>query len=84
VTSQSVIAGRVLYDKNGCTACHSIHGRGGKLGPELTHVGRTRDADWLMRHFKDPQAVSPGSIMPKVLLQDKELKELTDYMLSLK
>jgi hypothetical protein len=27
---------------------------------------------------------SPGSIMPKVLLQDKELKELSDYMLSLK
>jgi cbb3-type cytochrome oxidase cytochrome c subunit len=84
VTSQSVLAGRILYDKNGCTACHSIHGKGGKLGPDLTHVGSKRDADWLMRHFKDPQSVSPGSIMPKVLLQDKELKELSDYMLSLK
>ena len=84
VTSQSVLAGRILYDKNGCKACHSIHGEGGKVGPELTHVGGKRDADWLMRHFKDPQAVSPGSIMPKIMLQDKELKELTDYMLSLK
>jgi len=84
VTSQSVLAGRILYDKNGCTACHSIHGKGGKLGPDLTHVGSKRDADWLMRHFKDPQSVSPGSIMPKVPLQDKELKELADYMLSLK
>jgi ubiquinol-cytochrome c reductase cytochrome b subunit len=37
-----------------------------------------------MCHFKDPQSVSPGSIMPKVLLQDEELKELTDYMMSLK
>ncbi len=84
VTSQSVLAGRILYDKNGCSACHSIHGKGGTVGPELTHVGGKRDADWLMRHFKDPQAVSPGSIMPKIMLQDKELKELTDYMLSLK
>ena len=84
VTSPSVLAGRILYDKNGCTACHSIHGKGGKLGPDLTHVGGKRDADWLMRHFKDPQAVSPGSIMPKVMLQDKELKELTDYMMNLK
>jgi len=83
-TSPSVIAGRVLYDKNGCAACHSIHGRGGKLGPELTHVGSKRDADWLMHHFKDPQAVSPGSIMPKIILQDKELEELTDFMMSLK
>jgi ubiquinol-cytochrome c reductase cytochrome b subunit len=84
VTSPSVLAGRILYDKNGCTACHSIHGKGGKLGPDLTHVGSKRDTDWLMRHFKDPQSVSPGSVMPKVLLQDKELKELSDYMLSLK
>jgi ubiquinol-cytochrome c reductase cytochrome b subunit len=84
VTAQSVLAGRILYDKNGCNACHSIHGKGGTVGPELTHVGSKRNADWLLRHFKDPQAMSPGSIMPKVTLQEKELKELADYMMSLK
>lgn len=84
VTSPSVLAGRILYDRNGCAACHMIHGKGGKIGPDLTHIGGRRDADWHMRHFKNPQAVSPGSIMPKVALTDKELKELTDYMLSLK
>jgi len=84
VTSPSVLAGRILYDKNGCAACHSIHGKGGKLGPDLTRVGTTRKADWILHHFRDPQALSPGSIMPKVSLQDKELLELTDYMMSLK
>jgi ubiquinol-cytochrome c reductase cytochrome b subunit len=84
VTSKSVLAGRILYEKNGCASCHSIHGKGGKVGPELTHVGGRRNAEWLMRHFKDPQAMSPGSIMPKIMLQEKELKELTDYMMSLK
>jgi len=84
VTSPSVLAGRILYDKNGCAACHSVHGKGGKVGPELTHVGSRRDADWLLRHFKDPQAMSPGSLMPKVMLQEKELNELTEYMMSLK
>jgi ubiquinol-cytochrome c reductase cytochrome b subunit len=84
VTTASVLAGRVLYDKNGCAACHSIHGKGGTIGPDLTHVAKKRDRDWHLRHFKDPQSVSPGSIMPKVLLDDKQLNELTDYMLSLK
>ncbi|HTF99428.1 MAG TPA: cytochrome b N-terminal domain-containing protein [Nitrospirota bacterium] len=84
VTSPSVLAGRTLFDNNGCSACHMIHGKGGKIGPDLTHVGSHRDADWLMRHFKDPQALSPGSIMPKVALSDDNLKQLTDYMLSLK
>ena len=37
-----------------------------------------------MRHFKDPQALSPGSIMPKSTLPENDLQELTDYMQSLK
>lgn len=84
VTTPSALAGRVLYDKNGCAACHSIHGKGGTIGPDLTHEGIKRDRDWHLRHFKNPQSVSPGSIMPKVTLGDKQLNELTDYMLSLK
>ena len=84
VTSPSVLAGRQLYDKNGCSACHSIHAKGGTIGPDLTHVGSKRDRDWLFRHFKDPQALSPGSIMPRVTLPDGELNELSDYMQSLK
>jgi ubiquinol-cytochrome c reductase cytochrome b subunit len=84
VTSPSVLAGRMLYDKSGCGSCHSIHGKGGTIGPDLTHVGSKKDRDWLIRHFRDPQAVSPGSIMPKVTLPDKELNELADYMMSMK
>lgn len=84
MTAPSVLAGRMLYDKNGCSACHSIHGKGGVIGPELTHVGSKRDRGWLIRHFKDPQALSPGSIMPKVMLAEQELSDLTDYMQSLK
>src|SRR5574337_250054 len=84
VTSPSVLAGRMLYDRGGCSACHSVHGKGGTAGPDLTHVGKKRDRGWLIRHFKDPQQVSPGSIMPRVTLPEQELNQLTDYMLSLK
>jgi ubiquinol-cytochrome c reductase cytochrome b subunit len=84
VTSPSVLAGRLIYEKGPCSSCHTINGEGGKIGPDLTHVGSKRSRDWLMRHFKDPKAVSPGSIMPKVTLPDKELNELTDYIMSLK
>jgi ubiquinol-cytochrome c reductase cytochrome b subunit len=85
VTSPSVLAGRELYAKSGCSACHSIHGKGGKIGPDLTHVAARRpDADWHVRHFKDPKAMVPGSVMPKIELTDKELRELADYMLILR
>ena len=84
VTSPSVLAGRMLYEKNACSACHRIHGKGGVIGPDLTHAGNKRGRDWHLRHFRDPQAVSPGSLMPRVTLPDDQLQQLTDYMLSLK
>ena len=85
VTSPSVLAGRAIFARSGCSACHGINGKGGTIGPDLTHVGSRRpEAEWHLRHFKNPQAVTPGSLMPKVDLSDKELRELTDYMLSLK
>lgn len=84
VTSPSALAGRMLYDRNGCASCHSIHGKGGTVGPDLTHAGSKHDRDWHLRHFRDPQAVVPGSVMPKVMLSEQEMNELTDYIMSLK
>jgi len=54
------------------------------VAPDLSYVGDRRDRDWLIAHFKDPQGVVPGSIMPPVRLSDPEMSELTAYMLSLK
>lgn len=81
----SATEGRKLYVKLGCPSCHSIAGVGGKVGPPLDHVGRSRDRGWLTGHFKDPQKYSPGSVMPKFdYLTGQELEQLTDYMQSLK
>lgn len=84
LTNPSASLGKKLYAQLGCAGCHRLHGEGGTVGPDLSLVGKKRDADWLMKHFKDPQSVSPGSIMPRFHLQAEELKYLTAYMLSLK
>lgn len=81
----SVARGKALYAQFGCNGCHRIHGEGGAVGPELSFVGDARsDRDWHVRHFKDPQSVSPGSFMPKFPLTEPQLHDLTSYMLSLK
>ena len=83
--SPAATEGRKLYAKLGCASCHSINGVGGKVGPPLDHVGSTRERGWLKEHFKDPQKFTPGSVMPKFgYLTDKELDNLTEYMLGLK
>ncbi len=33
--------GRAIYEGRGCGGCHRIKGKGGRLGPDLSRVGRT-------------------------------------------
>jgi ubiquinol-cytochrome c reductase cytochrome b subunit len=84
-TDPGIAHGQALVDKLGCLGCHRIHGSGGALGPDLSYVGDARpDREWHLKHFRDPQSVSPGSIMPRFPLTETELQDLTNYMLSLK
>ena len=55
------------------------------MGPDLSYVGNRRtDRDWHIRHLRDPTSVSPGSIMPKFPLSDREMDDLASFLLSLK
>lgn len=73
-----------MFEEKRCNLCHTLRGRGGKVGPDLTQVAGRRNADWLYQHFKNPRAVVPGSKMPDLYLSDEEANDLTRYMLSLK
>lgn len=84
-TDPSVIRGQELVEKYACKACHRIHGEGSAIAPDLSYVADRRpDREWHLRHFRDPASVSPGSFMPKYSLPDRELDDLTNYMLTLK
>ena len=80
----SVLRGKALYQELDCAGCHRIHGKGEAFAPDLSYVGDTRNRDWLIRHFRDPQTVVPDSEMPEYGLNEEELSDLTNYMLTLK
>jgi ubiquinol-cytochrome c reductase cytochrome b subunit len=81
----AIARGMAVFAQFGCTACHRIHGQGGAVGPDLSYEGDARpEREWHLRHFRDPQSVTPGSIMPKFPLNDHQLQDLTSYVLSLK
>jgi len=84
-TDPSVIRGKELVVKFACKTCHRIHGEGAAIAPDLSFVADRRpDREWHLRHFRDPQSVSPGSFMPKLPLSDRQLNDLTSYVLTLK
>jgi putative heme-binding domain-containing protein len=46
--------GEQLYAKLGCATCHAIGASGGRLGPELTHIGSSRPPSNLRQSILEP------------------------------
>lgn len=78
-----ILEGQRIYGELRCQSCHSIGGRGGIVAPPLDTVGSRRNREWLTNHFRNPQDLSPGSVMPNFGLLDKEIEALVIYMGSL-
>ncbi len=76
--------GRRLFEEKGCIGCHSVAGKGGGVGPPLDRVGERRNAEWVYDHFRDPQKVSPGTVMPRFGFTDHEARALTQFVLTLR
>jgi mono/diheme cytochrome c family protein len=53
--AQSAAEGQGIFTGK-CAACHTI-GRGKLVGPDLAGVTARRQADWLFRQIKEPQAL---------------------------
>jgi len=63
--------GKAIYDANGCASCHTVEGRGGILGPELTNIGAQRGAPYLRESIVKPEAAHPGnSIVVRAVTSD--------------
>jgi cytochrome c oxidase subunit 2 len=87
-------AGAQVFATTACALCHTVRGTraGGRLGPDLTHlagrrtiaagtVANTRGN--LLGWIENPQAFKPGTQMPAVPLDGRELDDLTAYLQSL-
>ena len=94
IEGEAELGDRVFRGK-GCAVCHTIRGTpaGGKVGPDLTHVGSRREiaaaelpnnegnlAAWIA----DPQHIKPGAMMPQMPLDGPDLIALVRYLGSLK
>ncbi len=64
-----------------CIACHSINGSGGVVGPALDQVDQKYSEQELKAWLTDPNAVKPGTKMPKLPLTTQQIESLTSFLL---
>jgi mono/diheme cytochrome c family protein len=82
----SIAWGHQLFASKHCFYCHQIGTKGGKLGPALDQAQQKnkRTREFLIAHFKNPAAATPGSTMPALDATEPEVQSLAYYVESLK
>jgi cytochrome c oxidase subunit 2 len=90
-TDSVTTAGHSVFMVSGCSLCHAIRGTPARAtaGPDLTHISSRRTlaagtlpntrghlAGWI----GNPQAIKPGSLMPRIPLRPEELHALLAYL----
>ena len=85
-----------LVDEKNCRACHTINGRGGSVGPDLTFEGEKPPEQfdyshilgagsvfaWHTAHFQNPKTVSPETVMPNFGFSTQQAQALSLLVMS--
>jgi cytochrome c oxidase subunit II len=88
------VEGRKIFERTACINCHAVGGTvaDGRFGPDLTHLmsratlaagAAPNTRETLRAWIENPDSLKPGSRMPAMNLGDKELDQVTAYLLTL-
>ena len=73
-----------LLERNGCMMCHSLNGKGGKMGPPLQSIAAWADGERVFNYIKAPKQVNPKSVMRPSRMTDEQIKAVTELIMSYK
>lgn len=88
--TESVAAGKHLWERHGCVNCHTILGEGAYFAPELGNVmtrwGVLDDPDAAFDVMKGWMEAQPTGVpgrrqMPNFDLSDEEIRDLTNFLI---
>jgi mono/diheme cytochrome c family protein len=81
--AQEIQAGKEIYERNSCRACHQIEQAGGAVGPNLTTIGERLTLGYLLERTKNARTFRPQIVEPHYGFSDAEAAALARYLKSL-
>jgi cytochrome c2 len=89
------VRGKVLMTTYGCGTCHEtpgVAGAHGMVGPPLTHMARRtiiagllpNTAPNMVHWLRQPQSVVPGNAMPNMAMSERDGRDLTAFLATLR
>ncbi len=98
MAAPQLIEAKAVFHSFGCLGCHKVSGVGGDEGPDLSRAGEKDPGQldlahvpgeeslggWFAEHFRSPSGLVAGSLMPPASASDREIEQLTFYLLSLR
>lgn len=93
--SAAVSEGQHIFETTACINCHTVSGTvaSGRFGPDLTHLmsrdtiaagAAANNPENLRRWIQNPETIKPGSLMPAMQLNDREVDAVTAYLETLR
>ena len=82
--AQGAEAGRQLFFSQGCYGCHRIGPAGTPIANDLSHIGRKYTETELASWLRDPAGQKPRAHMPRLALQEDEIRALAAYLATLR
>jgi len=87
--TESVVAGKALWEKNNCVGCHTLIGEGAYYAPELMNVFQRRgasDEGAFKSYMQGWMAAQPLDTphrrkMPQFNLSSEEVDNLSDFLI---
>ena len=76
----------LFYSRYACQSCHTADFKKDKgyVGPSLADVGNRLTPVWIYKWLKNPRALNPSTMMPNPNLPDREARDLTAFLVTLK
>lgn len=83
-TEEEIEAGLQLFRSETCLHCHRLNGQGDRTAPDLDGVGGRLKPEFIYGMILKPQEIIPGTTMEETFLNEEEIYQLTQYLVSLK